>query len=233
MQITIPRWRWLLPILSGTALALAACTSPKHTEHSRTLWVAGSKKPCSAGAGKMQCLQTSEHTDLATAQWTLFYAPIEGFNFQPGVAQHIRVQPTQLDTTHLPADVSSIRYTLLDTMTQHSDNPQKMNGDWVLVRLYGQPLNRAQTIPQLSIDLAARRVSGNNGCNRFNANIESVGTGQLQLSPLASTRMMCIRPNVEQTFNQAMGEVHAYLVNEQTLTLLNAQGSEILTFIPQ
>lgn len=104
---------------TALALGLSACASSQH----QIYWVSGSKAECSAGAGKMQCLRVSKNADLKQADWQYFYAPIEGFNFEKGFLKKIEVHASPLDPQTVPADASSIRYTLIKELEKMPDDP--------------------------------------------------------------------------------------------------------------
>ncbi|WP_342051801.1 MULTISPECIES: META and DUF4377 domain-containing protein [unclassified Cupriavidus] len=60
------------------------------------------------GVGRMQCYRWRESEDAA---WQLWYGPIEGLDFEPGVAYKLRVREYRVPNP--PADASSIRWQLL------------------------------------------------------------------------------------------------------------------------
>jgi len=71
------------------------------------LYVGPERRTCSAGAGKMECLQVRRSAD---APWENFYSRIEGFDPQPGVSYYIKVRA--IPVANPPADASSLRYVL-------------------------------------------------------------------------------------------------------------------------
>lgn len=60
------------------------------------------------GAGKLQCYRWRESPDVP---WQLWYGPIEGLDFEPGIAYKLRVREYQVPNP--PADASAIRWQLL------------------------------------------------------------------------------------------------------------------------
>ena len=65
------------------------------------------------GEAPMKCLQVRE---VATEEWRNLYAPIEGFEYEPGHAYELRVEVTQVAKP--PADGSSLRYRLLEVVSK-------------------------------------------------------------------------------------------------------------------
>lgn len=60
------------------------------------------------GVGRMQCYRWRESPD---APWQLWYGPIEGLDFEPGMTYKLRVREYQVPNP--PADASTIRWQLL------------------------------------------------------------------------------------------------------------------------
>ncbi|RZT41362.1 META and DUF4377 domain-containing protein [Cupriavidus agavae] len=61
------------------------------------------------GVGKMQCYRWR---DAADKPWQFWYGPIEGLDFEPGVAYKLRVKEYQVPNP--PADASAIRWQVLE-----------------------------------------------------------------------------------------------------------------------
>jgi heat shock protein HslJ len=81
---------------------------------------------------------------------------------------------------------------------------------------------------------AANQVSGTAGCNRFTGMMRHDGK-TLAFGPLASTRMMCAPPVMDQeaAYLQALGSVRSFEVgNDGKLVLLDQDAHPILRFAP-
>jgi heat shock protein HslJ len=74
------------------------------------LYIAPEKKSCT-GVVKMDCLQVRESP---TAEWTLLYSQIEGFDFVPGKSYKIKVRRDKV--ANPPADASAFKYVLLEVL---------------------------------------------------------------------------------------------------------------------
>lgn len=68
---------------------------------------------CSAGAGRMKCMQVKEN---ASDNWTNFYSNIEGFTYEPGYEYVLKVKTEKI--ANPPADASSIKYTLVEQVSK-------------------------------------------------------------------------------------------------------------------
>ncbi|WP_293759536.1 META and DUF4377 domain-containing protein [uncultured Aquitalea sp.] len=84
------------------APALSLAQQPQY------LFVGAERKPCSAGAGQMSCLQVRGDDK---APWQNFYGEIEGFDPKPGTSYYVKVRYQAV--ANPPADGSSMR-TILD-----------------------------------------------------------------------------------------------------------------------
>ncbi|EYS96951.1 heat shock protein HslJ [Cupriavidus sp. SK-4] len=73
----------------------------------KVVYIDSQRVECS-GVGKMTCYRWRESPE---APWQLWYGPIEGLDFEPGVAYTLRVREYQVPNP--PADASSIRWQLL------------------------------------------------------------------------------------------------------------------------
>ncbi len=76
----------------------------------QTLYVNSELVDCE-GAGPQKCMQVRRAPD---EDWELFYDQIEGFTFEPGFTYELQVRVTPAQ--HVPADASSLRYTLVEVI---------------------------------------------------------------------------------------------------------------------
>ncbi|MCQ9638270.1 DUF4377 domain-containing protein [Chryseobacterium sp. WG14] len=79
----------------------------------KTLIIGAQTVDCSAGAGRMKCLQVKEN---ASEGWTNFYTNIEGFTYEPGYEYVLQVKTEKINNP--PADASSIKYTLIKQVSK-------------------------------------------------------------------------------------------------------------------
>ena len=102
---------------------------------------------------------------------------------------------------------------------------------WVLESLYGQPPVADTTV---TLSFEANRVSGSDGCNRLMGSY-TVDGFNITFGPLAGTMMACPGPIMEQAdkFRQALSNAKSFQAAEGRLTLLDAEGKAIATFVVQ
>lgn len=221
---------YLLKNLSFLILAvmLSSCGSTKNT--TSTYWVNSAKVDCDAGAGKATCLQVTKSSNYENAEWSLFYAPIKGFNFEPGYLQKIKVSETAIDQKNLPADASSIHYELIEVLEKKQDPKLAIHDIWAATHINGEAISNTSDTPTLDINTTEMRISGTNGCNNYSGPIDTLNANTFELGAVASTRKMCMDMAVPDRFDKAMGTVSSYKKEGLTLSLLNADGIEVLRF---
>ena len=93
---------------------------------------------------------------------------------------------------------------------------------WTLAEAAGQPVTPTGDAREAHLlFFPPNGLSGSTGCNRLSGTFELTGGGQLILSPLATTRMMCPEPAAaaETRFVQALGTAKTYYVTDTALEL--------------
>ncbi len=220
-----------LVFLAALLSFLTACSTPKNsaTTQEEVYWVSGEKAPCSAGAGKQQCLQVYKGEDLKNANWEYFYAPIEGFEFEEGYLKKIIVTAEELEAEEVPADASSIRYTLVEELEKQVDYTSATAGNWTLATINNQPINRMVPLPTLTLDRTNMQVSGSG--NNYSGTIKRLTPTSIDLSPLLLTRKACANKNIEADYAQAMEQIETYTIEDEQLIFYDKEGARILSFI--
>ena len=101
-----------------------------------------------------------------------------------------------------------------------------------MTTLNGQPALKDTTV---TLNFEAGRVSGSDGCNRYNTTYAADGTNLLFDQPIATTMMACPEPIMVQAtaYLQALGQTATYQNDGQQLSLLDASGKELVTFAAQ
>ncbi len=98
------------------------------------------------------------------------YSQIEGFEYQPGFIYKLKVKEEKM--RDVPADASSIKYTLLKVLEKKEDARLKLSGNWEAVKINGSVIKMprirgAGVIPHLNIDINEMQISGSDGCNNL------------------------------------------------------------------
>lgn len=104
--------------------------------------------------------------------------------------------------------------------------------NWELTELDGAPAIPGANGNVLNMMLASdgSQASGFAGCNQFTGGF-TVDGDQITLGPLASTRKMCAEAMDQETsFLQALGKVKRFAINQEALSLFDAEGQQVLLF---
>lgn len=226
-----------LAILSLGLIFLAACASQKSgvqagDSNGTIFWVNSSTVDC-VGVGPMKCLQVQHGEAIDEEQWKMFYSGIEGFEYEPGYRYKLLVKMDTLPKEEVPADASSIRYTLLEELEKNQDNRLRLHDIWALTHISRETIKEpveGMERPRLEIQVSTMRAMGTDGCNGFNGGIQTLTESALVFGPLASTMMMCRDMTVANPFNRAMREVRAYQLEGLELILKDGDSEEILRF---
>ncbi len=106
---------------------------------------------------------------------------------------------------------------------------------WRLSSLAGKQVaaSDAGHAPTITFDASQKRASGSGGCNRFTGSYEVSGN-KLHFGPMAMTQMACPQAimNTESSFQHELSSVDNYKIDNGSLTLYSADGSPLLTFVP-
>lgn len=207
-----------------------SCNTTKNVPNTTTsvFWVSGEKTECT-GVVKMQCLQVYRGENLNNASWKNFYSSIEGFKFEVGYLQKIEVKEEKLDPKNIPADGSSIKYTLVKVLEKQKDYQSLLNGNWTLQLLNNEPV-RSKKLPTLNIDLLKKRVSGTDGCNNYNGKIINAVAAKFELGNIASTKKMCQDMSIANVFNETLRSSSTYQMKGNNLIIYNKASKKALSF---
>ena len=121
--------------------------------------------------------------------------------------------------------------TATQQIEEKPDTPLQLQGEWNLQTLRGVAPATSIHLPTLEIDLKENRISGNGGCNNYFASIEHYSSTALSFSAIGATRILCLSDNIENAYFQTLQEVATYKIQENSLSLLNKQGEEVVKMI--
>jgi len=223
----------LLPLLMTALLVTAACTSqPGPNEH--IYWVNSLKVSC-VGVAPTHCLQVYKGESLDPTEWTAFHASIEGFEFEPGFVYKLIVKEEELDKAEVPADASSIAYTLVKVLQKEKDVRLVLNDIWVLESLNNKVFDPGTDQdhlerPRLEIQVGEMKYIGTDGCNNYFGGIIELDERVLRFGIGAGTRRMCPDMEIADEYNRTLPEVNSYKVMDLKLHLYDASGKEVMQF---
>lgn len=234
-------WRLGMVVATVATLffVLAACQPVRDTRASnapveKTLYIGPELADC-VGVGPMQCMMVKENPD---DEYQFFYSEIEGFTFEPGYTYVVRVRVEPV--ANAPADVSNLKYTLIEVVSQEAmaaagtATGSALEGPtWQLTGVADASgvVSAAPEGVTATATFADGRVSGSGGCNNYSATYTLDGDS-LTVMPGPMTMMACPEPQmtVEQQLMAALGATAAYEIANGELHLLNADGQVVATF---
>ena len=201
----------LLPIF------LSSCGTNK------IIYVADTMTDCEGVAGQ-KCLQVKENKE---DEWTLLSQPIEGFDYKEGFISKIEVDVIKIKNP--PVHSSSLKYKLVKIIYQEkSETVQQdlsLTGKWTVSKLVG--IDSLSKSPTLTIDLEAKKISGNAGCNNYGASF-SIDKEQLKFETPFATKMYCTNMKIEKTFFECLQNTSNYKLVKGELTFFSKDGKDLL-----
>jgi heat shock protein HslJ len=220
-----------LTILSLTLLV--GCKSNKQQDtFAQKIYFVNSTRVACEGVGEMQCLQIQKGNTMKEGNWENFSGTIEGFDYTPGYLYKIVVKEEKLDPKSVAADASNIKYTLVNTLMQKGDDLLNLNDIWALREINGKnlQLTDGNKQPVLEINIAEKRINGNDSCNSMFGDIETLGKKKISFGKLGSTLMACEDMKLSEEYKVALEGVASYERKGLNLSLMDAEGNEILKF---
>lgn len=208
-------------------IGLSACVeNPPKT----VMYKINSAKVDCVGVAPMSCLQVQKGENIGSENWEMFYASIEGFEYEPGYTYSISVKEIELPIGEVPADGSSIKYELVEVLEKTQDPLLALHDIYVVQEIKGTVvLGDALTkVPTMEIVVSERRIAGTDGCNNYFASIESLTETEITFSPAGATRMLCPDMKIPDLFTNALAEVKAYKRANGQVALMNANEETVL-----
>lgn len=213
--------------LIGMIFTLFSCTNTAKNEF--TYWVNSYKVSCE-GVGKMTCLLIQKSETPEPGKWVNFYSAIEGFNYEPGYIYQLKVKEEALE--NIPADAPAKKYTLVKEISKTHDSKININDIWLVTAINHEEIVTGQEHRKdavIEINLSEIRISGTDGCNRFNGSITVFDDGVIEFGPIAATRMMCMDMTTADKMNTALPLVRKFKIENSVLTLSDESGNELLS----
>lgn len=103
-----------------------------------------------------------------------------------------------------------------------------LNGEWNIIEINGSAVvpGAGENFPYIGFDEPAGQVYGNSGCNRMAGSFErNTKPGELHLSIIAGTRMMCPDMTTEQNVLNALKYVKGYKKTKTDKIVLTKAGN--------
>jgi len=214
-----------------SAIALSTCENNPSEKTAETILFVNSSKVDCTGVGKMKCLQIQE-SETSTNDWKNFYGDIEGFDYEPGYIYKLSVKKEKLDPATVPADASTLKYSLVKVIEKNIDKKMRLNDIWALKTIDGEMIDneKQQKQPVLEIHLNEMKIFGNDGCNNMFGSIESLDEKNIAFSAIGGTKMACPSMDLSSKYTSALGKTKTYKLDGLLLYFYDADGNEILKY---
>lgn len=137
-----------------------------------------------------------------------------------------------MNSANRPLTTSLILGLLFAAGLTETAAPNLAGTAWILSSLHGTSLVAGSTVTLRFEDV---RVQGSDGCNRYSAPYTATGS-TLEVGPaIASTRMACAQPLMDQAevFMRALAQARAYRIQSGQLELLTADGKVLASHAPE
>jgi heat shock protein HslJ len=210
-----------------------SCKSTKLSENQnmeeKVFWINSTKLPCQ-GVGPMTCLQIQEGAEIEEGKWLNFFSNIEGFDYKSGNIYRIKVNVEQL-TPPIPADASSLRYTLIEVISEKPDLTLRITNIWRLESI-GEMKNPTGMDKPLIFEFNAAEggIFGFSGCNTVRGPITKLTETEIEFGNLMSTMMACPQAEMilERGVTQAFSEIKKYKIENNRLYLSTNDGTPLM-----
>lgn len=216
----------VLPFVAGLII-LQSCSTPKND----VMWIGGIKTQCDSGNGMRECLNVYKGEDLKDEKWENMHSNIDGLDFEEGFMKKIEVKKVKKDTKNLPADASSIKYSLVKELERKEDPRAQLQGNWILATINGGNINRMVVIPTMMFDVKGMSISGNGGCNLYSTQIAELTTQEIKFKQGLGTLKACNNKNIESEYHKALSSVEKYKVSDNKLTFHDQDGNTVLSYL--
>ena len=215
-----------------SAIALNTCEKNSTEKVEETILYVNSSKVDCTGVGKMKCLQTQESVTLKPNDWKNFYGNIEGFEFDPGYIYKLAVKKEKLDPATVPADASTLKYSLVKVIEKNKDEKMRLDDTWTLKSINNEAID-SETFkkqPILEIQLNKMKIFGNDGCNNMFGSIKSLNENNITFGALGGTKMACPNMEISSKYTSVLGKTKTYKIDDLQLYFYDADGNELLRF---
>lgn len=218
-----------------SALTLNTCQNePKEKTSEKILFINSAKVDCT-GVGKMKCLQIQESETL-TNNWKFFYGRIEGFDYESGYIYKISVKKEELDPATVPADASSIKYSLVEVIEKQKDMKLALDKIWTVKSINEKLVDIPQVADEdndlvLSIVTDEMKIFGYDGCNNFHGNFELLNDNIITFNSIGSTKMMCSNMDLPSSYITALVNTKTFKLERKNLFFYDINENEILRFV--
>lgn len=142
----------------------------------------------------------------------------------------------ELDPATVPADASSIKYSLVKVIDKNMDNKLALDKIWTVKSINDKIVD----IPKfedkdnnllLSLDTIEMKIFGYDGCNNFHGNFQLLHPNSITLQVIGATKVKCNNMQLPTSFITALKSTETFTLKDENLIFLDVNGYEVLKFV--
>jgi heat shock protein HslJ len=159
----------------------------------------------------------------------VLFIAIFTFLFQSCQQEEINV-PSEDIRNSVYTSENKITDDLADKYILEKENVTLCGKYWKLVTLNDKDVTKQINEPHIVFDSENKRVSGNNGCNKFSCNFDQPDLNRLKFGNIVSTKMACVGENIEDDFFSVLEQTTIYSLTSVELKLKNECDTTLAIF---
>lgn len=143
----------------------------------------------------------------------------------------------KLDPTTVPADGSSIKYTLIRVLEKNKSKEFLLDDIWTVKSINGEMIEILKTENDnenhelvLAIDLLEMKILGYDGCNNFFGSIETPEQNVIDFKILGATKMVCPDMEIPLSYKNALMKTHTFKLTDDSLYFYDVGENQVLKF---
>ena len=112
-------------------------------------------------------------------------------------------------------------------------NPMlELNSNWVLLKVNGRNVDQLtySSTPTLVFNIIEKSVDGNNGCNNFFGQLDSIDDKNITIRIIGSTKAFCPEIKNSDMLGQYLNAIRTYKIVQNSLFFYDEAGGEILQY---
>jgi len=186
-------------------------------KNKKTIWVSGFHTQCTNLGQNNKCLMINFKNDFSSSNWQKLTSDIDGFKFKESIMQKILVE-----------ELPYTKFKLLQVIESKTDFRASLMGPWKIINVLDEPINLATDDLTLNLNFHNMSVSGNDGCNQYNAKISSYDEDNIIFSRLKTTSKMCLYETISSKLIMALSKVSLYEVRQNMLYLFDENNNLLI-----
>lgn len=184
------------------------------------------------GVGEMKCMEIKNADNTNSLEgWTLFYSSIKGFTYEPGYLYTLKIKKTELDPKMVPADGSTLEYSLIEMIDKTEILASAIEGEWKVSSITGVE-QKLVAKAAATLLLTDGRMGGNDGCNFLTSSYKEKGQS-IRFTTIGQTKRACMDRDlslVANAYTKNLSETSSYKLEDNVLTFYKGKGEILITF---